>query len=45
VINAVLDALQPLGIMHIDLPLTPSRIWNAIRLATQSSNSQKAQPT
>jgi carbon-monoxide dehydrogenase large subunit len=31
VANAVLDALAPLGIEHIDLPLTPERIWNAIR--------------
>lgn len=28
--NAVLDALAPLGITHIDLPLTPARVWNAI---------------
>ena len=31
--NAVLDALAPLGIEHIDLPLTPERIWSAIRSA------------
>jgi aerobic carbon-monoxide dehydrogenase large subunit len=29
--NAVLDALAPLGIRHLDLPLTPLRIWQAIR--------------
>jgi len=29
--NAVLDALEPLGIVHLDLPLTPERVWNAIR--------------
>jgi aerobic carbon-monoxide dehydrogenase large subunit len=28
--NAVLDALQPLGIDHLDLPLTPERVWRAI---------------
>jgi carbon-monoxide dehydrogenase large subunit len=28
--NAVLDALEPLGITHLDLPLTPERIWRAI---------------
>jgi carbon-monoxide dehydrogenase large subunit len=28
--NAVLDALAPLGIKHLDLPLTPERIWRAI---------------
>jgi carbon-monoxide dehydrogenase large subunit len=29
--NAVMDALAPLGIRHIDLPLTPHRVWQAIR--------------
>ena len=28
--NAVLDALEPLGIKHLDLPLTPERVWRAI---------------
>ncbi len=28
--NAVIDALAPLGIRHIDLPLTPQRVWKAI---------------
>jgi carbon-monoxide dehydrogenase large subunit len=31
VANAVLDALKPFGIVHLDLPLTPQRIWNAIQ--------------
>lgn len=30
VANAVLDALEPLGIRHLDLPLTPEKIWRAI---------------
>ena len=30
-INAVVDALTPLGIEHIDMPATPERIWRAIR--------------
>ncbi len=29
--NAVIDALQPLGIKHLDLPLTPERVWRAIQ--------------
>jgi carbon-monoxide dehydrogenase large subunit len=29
--NAVIDALSPLGIHHLDLPLTPERIWRAIQ--------------
>jgi carbon-monoxide dehydrogenase large subunit len=31
VVNAVLDALLPLGVTHIDMPLKPERIWRAIR--------------
>lgn len=34
--NAVLDALAPLGIRHLDFPLTPRRIWDAIATATAS---------
>jgi carbon-monoxide dehydrogenase large subunit len=30
VANAVLDALAPLGITHLDLPLTPGRVWAAL---------------
>jgi carbon-monoxide dehydrogenase large subunit len=29
--NAVIDALRPLGINHVDFPLTASRIWRAIK--------------
>src|SRR5207249_5635334 len=29
VVNAVVDALAPLGITHIDMPLTPERVWQA----------------
>jgi carbon-monoxide dehydrogenase large subunit len=28
-----LDALAPLGVRHLDMPLTPERIWRAIRAA------------
>jgi carbon-monoxide dehydrogenase large subunit len=31
VVNAVIDALQPLGITHIDKPVTPERVWRAIQ--------------
>jgi Aerobic-type carbon monoxide dehydrogenase, large subunit CoxL/CutL homologs len=31
VVNAVLDALAPFGITHIDMPATPERIWRALR--------------
>ena len=32
-INAVVDALKPLGVTHIDMPATPHRIWQTIRTA------------
>jgi aerobic carbon-monoxide dehydrogenase large subunit len=28
--NAVIDALRHLGVRHVDLPLTPQRVWEAI---------------
>ncbi|MGP0092904.1 MAG: xanthine dehydrogenase family protein molybdopterin-binding subunit [Xanthobacteraceae bacterium] len=31
VMNAVLDALSPFGVEHIDVPATPQRIWQVIR--------------
>jgi carbon-monoxide dehydrogenase large subunit len=35
IVNAILDALAPLGIEHIDMPATPERVWRAIRSARQ----------
>ena len=32
--NAAMDALRPLGIRHVDMPLTPARLWAAIRRAS-----------
>jgi carbon-monoxide dehydrogenase large subunit len=31
VANAVVDALAPLGITHIDIPITPEKVWRAAR--------------
>src|SRR2546429_410592 len=36
VANAVMDALRPLGIHNLEMPLTPWRIWEAIRSSGQS---------
>ncbi len=33
VINAIVDALAPLGVRHLDMPATPERVWAAIRAA------------
>ena len=31
VVNAVIDALAPFGVTHLDAPLTPEKIWRAIK--------------
>jgi carbon-monoxide dehydrogenase large subunit len=33
VINALIDALGPLGVDHIDMPATPGRVWETIQQA------------
>ncbi|HXG03548.1 MAG TPA: xanthine dehydrogenase family protein molybdopterin-binding subunit, partial [Candidatus Binatia bacterium] len=34
VVNAVVDALAPLGVTHVDMPLTPEKIWRLMRAAS-----------
>ena len=31
VVNSVVDALAPLGVVHADMPLTPANVWLAIQ--------------
>lgn len=31
VVNAVMDALSPFGIKHLDMPLTPEKVWRAMQ--------------
>lgn len=31
VVNAVVDALAPLGIVHVDMPITPETVWRAVQ--------------
>jgi carbon-monoxide dehydrogenase large subunit len=31
VVNAIIDALEPYGVRHADIPLTPSRVWEAMQ--------------
>ena len=33
IVNAVLDALRPMNVGHLDMPLTPHRVWQAIQTA------------
>jgi carbon-monoxide dehydrogenase large subunit len=37
--NAVIDALAHLGVRHIDMPMHPMRVWEAIRAAQRASDS------
>ena len=36
IVNAVVDALAHVGVQHIDMPLTPSRIWQTLEAQTRS---------
>jgi len=33
IVNSVIDALRPLGVTYLDMPLTPERVWDAIQEA------------
>ena len=37
IVNAVVDALSEYGITHIDMPLTPERVWRAIQDANKDA--------
>jgi carbon-monoxide dehydrogenase large subunit len=32
-VNAIVDALAELGVEHLDMPVTPERVWSVIRAA------------
>ena len=38
--NAVIDALSPYGVRHLDMPLTPQRVWQAIERGRTSARSR-----
>ena len=35
VVNAVVDALAPFGVVHMDMPCTPARVWEAMQGRTR----------
>jgi aerobic carbon-monoxide dehydrogenase large subunit len=41
-VNAVCDALSPLGVRHIEMPLKPERVWRAITHAQSSCDQHEA---
>jgi carbon-monoxide dehydrogenase large subunit len=38
VMNAIVDALQPIGITHVDMPASPDRLWQLIRQGQQGAH-------
>jgi carbon-monoxide dehydrogenase large subunit len=40
IVSAVLDALAPLGVTDIDMPLTPEAVWRAIAKAGQADTTR-----
>ena len=36
VVNSVVDALSHLGVTHIDMPLTPEKIWKLVQAGGQA---------
>jgi carbon-monoxide dehydrogenase large subunit len=40
-INAILDALAPFGVRHVEMPATPARIWEAIQAAKRKHESSE----
>ena len=44
IVNAVLDALAPLGVRHVDMPLAPERVWRAIRAADEPGPREERKP-
>ena len=41
VVNAVCDALRPLGVRHIDMPLKPERVWRAVHESNLQPSDQE----
>jgi carbon-monoxide dehydrogenase large subunit len=41
-VNAVVDALRPLGVRHVDMPLKPEKIWRLIRGRRESREGRNA---
>jgi carbon-monoxide dehydrogenase large subunit len=35
--NAIIDALAPLGVRHIDMPASPQRVWQALESARRAA--------
>jgi aerobic carbon-monoxide dehydrogenase large subunit len=40
VVNAIVDALRPLGVRDVTMPCTPERVWRAIMTASTSGTGE-----
>jgi aerobic carbon-monoxide dehydrogenase large subunit len=45
VVNAVMDALSPFGIAHLDMPLTAAKVWRAIQAARENGSARDGSTT
>ncbi len=45
VVNAVVDALSPFGVRHVQMPMIPERVWRAIQEARQGQQAQAGKPS
>ncbi|MFI5083842.1 MAG: hypothetical protein ACHQCE_22445, partial [Streptosporangiales bacterium] len=43
VVNAIVDALRPLGIDDVEMPCTPERVWRAIQGARGGNQARAAE--
>jgi carbon-monoxide dehydrogenase large subunit len=41
VVNAAVDALKPLGVRHLEMPLTPARLWSSVSQSTHELRLQQ----
>ncbi len=42
--NAVIDALSPYGVRHIDMPCTPHKVWEALQAAVRREGAPEPDP-
>ena len=43
-INAVVDALQPFGVTHVEMPTTPEKLWRAIHAGSEEQSRPNKPP-
>ena len=41
-VNAIVDALADLGVEHLEMPVTPERVWDAIRAAQRGRDASQS---